>query len=369
MKTYMLLAAAVLAPMSAYAGAVGPVAPAAPVNEGARVELIKEIEATRTALLPLIEPLPQITVRYQPRLDDIKATVAAAQTSAVFAKAKKEFGDWKTIVLRELYGENQSSFADGETFPAFSARRLSEINFLLALRQQLAAQRLEARTKEILKASRRSFTPEGQWGPVFDNTAPSGAAVPPASGQNDGAVRAEAPRPAGDPARYEKIRALLLSKGVSRHIVDTAIAEGIRQKVDPMIVLSVINQESNFRKNAYNKGSGCTGLMQLDPATAADMGVRGDLYDAGTNIKAGVKYLNWIANSFFKMNLDMSDLSKVPAEKLKIVLASYNWGIGNVSRIIRKHGADALDRVAPKETRNYIAEIPSRISAWFASFV
>ena len=81
-----------------------------------------------------------------------------------------------------------------------------------------------------------------------------------------------------------------------------------------------------------------------------------------------MKYLNWIANSFFKMNLDMSDLSRVPAEKLKMVLASYNWGIGNVRRVVRKYGVEALDRVAPKETRNYIKEIPSRIYDWFASF-
>ena len=182
------------------------------------------------------------------------------------------------------------------------------------------------------------------------------------------AVRAAAPPAANDPARYAKIRALLLSKGVSPKIVDTAISEGIRQKVDPMIVLSVINQESNFRKNARNSGSGAAGLMQLMPETAADMGVRGNLFDPTANIKAGVKYMNWIANSFFKMNLDMSDLSKVPAEKLKIVLASYNWGIGNVQRIIRKYGTAGLDRVAPKETRNYIAEIPSRIYNWFASF-
>ena len=51
-----------------------------------------------------------------------------------------------------------------------------------------------------------------------------------------------------------------------------------------------------------------------------------------------------------------------------LALASYNWGIGNVRRVVRQHGAAALDRVAPKETRDYIAEIPSRIYNWFASF-
>jgi soluble lytic murein transglycosylase-like protein len=350
MKTWMLLAVVALAPMVVYAEP-------APVNESTRADLVKEIEAARTALLPQTEPLPQVTVLFQPRLNVLKAAAASAKAPAEMLKARKDFGDWKVLVLRHLYGENRSMTGGGETLPEFSARRMKEADFIMGMRQQLAAQRTEAEVRSALATSRRDST----FSSLFDNSAPRASVA-------DGAVRAEAPRAANDPARYDKIRSLLLSQGVSPKIIDTAISEGVRQKVDPMIVLSVINQESNFRKNAYNRGSGCTGLMQLDPATAADMGVRGSLYDSGVNIKAGVKYLNWIANSFFKMNLDMSDLSKVPAEKLKMVLASYNWGIGNVQRLVNKYGTEALDRVAPKETRNYIAQIPSRISAWFASF-
>ncbi|MDD5303509.1 MAG: transglycosylase SLT domain-containing protein [Elusimicrobia bacterium] len=355
MKTWMLLAVMALAPMA--------VSAAAPANEGVRADLIKEIEAARTALLPQTEPLAQVTVRFQPRLNDVKASAVAAKTPVQLQKAKKDFGDWKTVVLRHLYGEN-SGLAAGESYEKFSAGKATEINFVMAMRQQFAAQRVEASVSAVRAAS---LKPDASWSGVFDNSAAAPGSFAALSGP-DGAVRAEAPLPASDPARYDKIRSLLLSQGVSPKIIDTAIAEGRRQKVDPMIVLSVISQESNFRKNAYNRGSGCTGLMQLDPNTAADMGVRGSLYDAGTNIKAGVKYLNWIANSFFKMNLDMSDLSKVPAEKLKMVLASYNWGIGNVQRLVNKYGTEALDRVAPRETRNYIAEIPSRIYNWFASF-
>lgn len=361
MKTWMILAALILTPMTSPAQWLA-------LDEGARAELVKEIEANRAALLPQTQPLPPVTVRHQPRLNELKAAVAAATTPPQLAKAKKEFGDWKIAVLRELYTENRRLVPNGETYGAFAAHKAVETDFVLALRQQLASQRAVSEANAVRSLSLKVLTPETSWSSVFDDASPRKPAAWPFAAASDGAVRAEAPRAAGDPARYEKIRSLLLSKGVSRQVVDTAIAEGIRQKVDPMIVLSVINQESNFRKNAYNRGSGCTGLMQLDPATAADMGVHGNLYDAGVNIKAGVKYLNWIANSFFKMNLDMSDLSKVPAEKLKMVLASYNWGIGNVQKIVRKHGVEALDRVAPKETRNYIAEIPSRIYAWFASF-
>ena len=356
MKTWMLAAAVALAPLIASAQPI-------PVNESARVELTKEIEAARSALLPQTEPLPQVTVRFQPRLNDLKASVVSAKTPAELLKAKKDFGDWKTVVLRHLYGEAKSSPFGAASYQAFEAQKIAEMNFVSSLRSQLAAQRVEAQVSAVRAAS---LKPNSSWSGVFDNTATAPDSF--AALATGGVVVAPPLLPANDPARYDKIRSLLLSQGVSPKIIDTAIAEGRRQKVDPMIVLSVINQESNFRKNARNSGSGATGLMQLMPDTAADMGVRGSLYDPAANIKAGVKYLNWIANSFFKMNLDMSDLSKVPAEKLKMVLASYNWGIGNVSRVVRKYGAGALDRVAPKETRNYIAEIPGRIYDWFASF-
>jgi soluble lytic murein transglycosylase-like protein len=125
---------------------------------------------------------------------------------------------------------------------------------------------------------------------------------------------------------------------------------------------------------AHNRGSGCRGLMQLAPATAEDIGVRGAvanpglLYDVNTNIRAGVRYLNWIANSFFRMNQDLSDVSRVPRERLNQILASYNWGIGNVRNVVRRYGAAALERVAPRETRDYISEIPGRIRSWVGSF-
>ena len=349
MKTWMMIAAALLAPLGASAQAQ--------VNEGSRAALVMEMEAARTALLPQAEPLPQVTVRFQPRLIDLKKTADAAKTPAQLAKARKDYGDWKTAVLRHLHA--------GRPLLLAGAEKNTQINFMLALRQQSAAKRVEEQVSYVRKAS---LTPNTDWSAVFDAAPSASAPGSFAALANNGAVLVPPPLPANDPKRYDKIRSLLLSQGVSPKIIDTAIAEGRRQKVDPMIVLSVINQESNFRKNARNRGSGATGLMQLMPETAADMGVRGSLYDPVANIKAGVKYLNWIANSFFKMNLDMSDLSRVPAEKLKMVLASYNWGIGNVRRTVRKYGAAALDRVAPKETRDYIKEIPSRIYDWFASF-
>lgn len=356
MKTCIFLAAALLAPLGASAQVV--------VNEAARAGLVQEIEAARSTFLPQAQPLPPVTARFQPRLDDLKKSVVAAKTPVELAKARKDFGDWKTVVLRQLHADSALLPFAPTTFEKFSAEKASEMNFVLGLRRQLAAQRVEAEVNAVRAAS---LKPGYSWSTAFDNAAPAASGSFAALSGGDAVVVPPA-LPLNDPARYNKIRALLLSQGVSAQIVDTAIAEGRRQNVDPMIVLSVISQESNFRRNARNKGSGATGLMQLLPETAADMGVRGSLYDVSANIKAGTKYIDWIANSFFKMGQDLSDMSKVPADKLKMILASYNWGIGNVRRVVRKHGAAALDRVAPKETRDYISEIPSRIYDWFASF-
>ncbi len=355
MKTYLLLAAAFLAPLGASAQVA--------VSEASRAGLVREIEAARTALLPQAQPLPQVTVRFQPRLNEVKKAAVAAKTPAELGKARKDLGDWKSVVLRHLHAENSRQPFGGASFEKFSADKAAEINFVAALRQQFASQRVESQVSLVRAAS---LKPDYSWSGAFDNASP--AASGSFAAQGAAAVVVPPALPLNDPARYNKIRALLLSQGVSAQIVDTAIAEGRRQNVDPMIVLSVISQESNFRRNARNSGSGATGLMQLLPETAADMGVRGSLYDVSANIKAGTKYIDWIANSFFKMGQDLSDMSKVPADKLKMILASYNWGIGNVRRVVRKHGAAALDRVAPKETRDYISEIPSRIYDWFASF-
>lgn len=347
MKTWILIAAAALAPLSASAQHLNP----GVADEKVRALLISDMEAYRIAFLPQTEPLPQVTVRYQPRLDDLKKTAAEAKTQTALVKAKKDFSDWQAVVQADLF--NPAMGASAVNAPAPMA--------------VYTVKRIEQQATVVRALSEKTST-ASSWSSVFDNSSAFGSNSPFSESVAPGAVSAPKEYAVNDPARYAKIRALLLSKGVNPKIVDTAIAEGIRQKVDPMIVLSVISQESNFRKNAHNSGSGAAGLMQLMPDTAADMGVRGSLYDPAANIKAGVKYLDWIANSFFKMGQDLSDMSKVPADKLKMILASYNWGIGNVSKMVRKHGVAALDRIAPRETRNYIAEIPSRIYNWFAAF-
>ena len=105
--------------------------------------------------------------------------------------------------------------------------------------------------------------------------------------------------------------------------------------VRPDLVRAVIQAESAFNPSALSH-KGAIGLMQLMPATAAELGVT-DPYDPAQNIRGGVTYLRQL--------LDQFDGNE------ELALAAYNAGPGAVNR----YGA-----VPPfRETRDYIKRIKS----------
>lgn len=114
-------------------------------------------------------------------------------------------------------------------------------------------------------------------------------------------------------------------------IQQQAVAHGVR--VD--LVRAVIQAESAFNPRARSH-KGAMGLMQLMPATAAELGVT-DAYDPEQNIRGGVSYLKTLLVKY-----DQNE---------ELALAAYNAGPGAV----QKYGA-----VPPyRETREYIARIKS----------
>ncbi|HEX3155687.1 MAG TPA: lytic transglycosylase domain-containing protein [Candidatus Angelobacter sp.] len=106
-----------------------------------------------------------------------------------------------------------------------------------------------------------------------------------------------------------------------------------KNRLDPDFVSSVIMAESNFKTHAVSK-KGALGLMQLMPATAAQLGVS-DPFDPRANVEAGAAHLSAL--------LDRYNNDPIKA------LAAYNAGT---------HRVKQYNGVPPyRETRAYINKI------------
>jgi soluble lytic murein transglycosylase-like protein len=120
--------------------------------------------------------------------------------------------------------------------------------------------------------------------------------------------------------------------------IDSYIVTAARRNgLDPLLVYSLMHQESAFKQGAISH-KGARGLMQLMPGTAARFGVR-NIFDPQMNIEGGTKYL--------RLLLDMFD------GDVALALAGYNAGEGAVLKYGRQ--------VPPyAETREYVRRITNR---------
>lgn len=106
-----------------------------------------------------------------------------------------------------------------------------------------------------------------------------------------------------------------------------------RYRLDPRLVLAIVQIESAFRPDALSPQN-ATGLMQLTPDTAERFGVN-DINDPIQNLHGGMAYLRWLL-AYFEGDITL-------------VAAAYNSGEGNVN----KYGG-----VPPFiETMNYVAKL------------
>lgn len=112
--------------------------------------------------------------------------------------------------------------------------------------------------------------------------------------------------------------------------------EAKRNQLNPVLLAAVIEQESN-RYPCAQSGAGAMGMMQLMPATAAELEVN-DPWDPVQNIMGGSRYL--------KQLMDRYSGDTVRA------LAAYNAGPG---RVDREGGVPEI-----LETKNYVQRIMER---------
>ena len=120
-------------------------------------------------------------------------------------------------------------------------------------------------------------------------------------------------------------------------INEIIVAAATRHGIEPLLLYSVMHQESAFNSQAVSP-KGARGLMQLMPATAARFGVK-NIFDPEQNIHGAAQYLRFL--------LDLFD------GDVSLALAGYNAGEGAV----KKYGY----AVPPyRETINYVRKIKRR---------
>jgi membrane-bound lytic murein transglycosylase MltF len=137
---------------------------------------------------------------------------------------------------------------------------------------------------------------------------------------------------------------------------------GDQYKLDYLLMAAQGFQESRLDQNAKSH-VGAIGVMQVMPATGRELNV-GDITQVDSNIHAGVKYIRFMIDRYFK------DEPMTPLNKGLFAFASYNAGPGRVAQLRRRAAEQGLDpnvwfnnveRVAAerigRETVQYVSNI------------
>ncbi len=123
--------------------------------------------------------------------------------------------------------------------------------------------------------------------------------------------------------------------------------------VDPYLVVSIINVESKYNKDAISNKD-ARGLMQIGPQTGQwaaeflkiDNYNESKLFDPEINIRIGIWYIDQLKKEF--------------GDRTDLVLAAYNAGSGNVNKWLldEKHSKDGrLTNIPFSETDDYLNKV------------
>lgn len=113
---------------------------------------------------------------------------------------------------------------------------------------------------------------------------------------------------------------------------------GKEYEIDWLLIAAQSYQESKFDP-AARSSAGAVGLMQIKPTTAEGnpINIRGIASDTEKNVHAGVKYLRYLADSYFPK------LAPDPASQTFFALAAYNAGPSRFAKLREKAKMQGYD--------------------------
>lgn len=244
-----------------------------------------------------------------------------------------------------------------EFYRALALRSIVDRTRVRQAPQGLSALATDVRSFSLIRTRRDTRRPLGGVSALILAAATWAFAGPGAAGgfykfiDADGAVHfSDSPRD----ARYERMRPVhrdgIVITPRPRALVpterdyDRLIEEkGRRYGVHPALVKAVIAAESNFEPSAESH-AGAQGMMQLMPATAAELGVERP-FGVVENIDGGVRYLRSMLDRY---------------GDVKRALAAYNAGPGTVDR----YGG-----VPPyRETQAYVKRVLEYYRGYWSDF-
>jgi soluble lytic murein transglycosylase len=135
---------------------------------------------------------------------------------------------------------------------------------------------------------------------------------------------------------------------------DPITAFSAQYAVDPLFLLAIIREESNFRQDAGSH-AGALGLMQVMPATGADIASQIGIQDYSPDILLDPETSIMMGSYYIRKMLDTFDGNMFYA------LGAYNGGPGAMQSWIRRFGDLDIDEfvesVTYNETRGYIKRV------------
>jgi soluble lytic murein transglycosylase len=169
------------------------------------------------------------------------------------------------------------------------------------------------------------------------------ARLAPVLAERAGPQVAEAPAPASNPLDFGTIDAVLAKRAPDlgltlRRQVGVAIAEEARRAgYDPLLVLAIIDVESDFDEAAVSE-KGARGLMQIRPSTLHFLAEKEGLRlsreevarDPGLGVRLGIRYLRQLQDRF--------------GGDLELALMAYNAGPARIRQAIKEKELDTFRR-------------------------